>query len=742
MYENKVDVVAGGALMTEDGYAVVLHVDRAGVELRDSRHRVSFVEWPDLGRLAPIEGGAPAGVAALRSFAEEWNRFNAETAAEAMFRLGIVNETLTAFRFGHPELALPGEPSPLFDPALEPSLAERARRMAERLSHEAATSRSGTSRGPYSTRTVQLWVERWTKDGLLGLVDGRRAKRFELFATLPLKFRQAAHKEVAAFDGDVSTVNLREIQRRIKVRLKDDGFTGSVPQRAAGRFVAHLMRSRGTTTRAQKSNKARQVAGRESYAALVPGQVVAIDVTRSDVLVWCPVRGGACSVEIISAMDVASRMILALRVVPLSADARDAALLMYDVMRPFSQLVEGTTVSDWAWAGVPQEIEFYSDTADADPDCSGVEVVCPRSCRRVRTAPGLQGEHTIPGVRPSAVRADHGSIFVSQVFRELLARFGTDLPLSRTRRPIDNGILERYHETLQRGLQQLPGYKGRDTSECGRTVGRDGSKRDGALLTAPELERFLRRWIALDYHRSPHDGLHLSTGEPVDLRPIDMFDALLSISGRLHVPQRPDLIYDFLPVRWGTVGSTGVELSGLTYDSPEFDGLRAVPVGTFRAQDAAMPFLYDPHDVTRIWFRHPATSAIVQVPWRKAHLTKAPLTESLLQHVRGEVRRRQRGPRLPVTVAEDEIIAELGNLLDGIIPKDWRKRISAARQRYDTSRRDHTEAEVAMTVAEIVAEQRKTEPAPAPAPHGGDTFSIWADSWPFTPPEPDRGDGA
>lgn len=601
MRENKIAIAIGDRVLLDDGTAVVMHLDRTGVEVRDVRGEVVWIEWPDLGSVDPIDGSSPSDAAALQSFAEEWNRLDVETREEALFRLGVVLEVITGFRHGHREFALPGEPSNLFDPGRGSSLTVRCQRMADRLTHEAATARGGNVRGAVSVRTVQTWVRQWEESGLLGLVDGRRAKRVDVFSTLPLAWRMAAHDVVGEFDGDVSTVNRREVRRRIMVRLRDLGEGLEGPERTLGRYISHLMRSRGGTTRAQRSNKLRGASGTQSFPALLPGQVIAIDVTRSDAMVWCPVRGGACSVEIISAIDVATRMILALRVVPLSADSHDAALLVYDVLRPFSQVVDGTSVSDWAWAGIPERIEFYIDDPGADPDCSGVEVTCPRTCRSVRTAPGLQGAHTVPGVRPVAIRADHGSIFVSQVTRDLLARFGIDLALSRTRRPLDNGILERWHETLQRALQQLPGYKGRNPSERGRTVGTGPD--DGLLLTAIELEQFLRRWVALDYHRSPQSGLHLPNGEHVNMRPIAMFDALLEISGRIHVPQRPDLIYDFLPTRWGTVQSNGVEFADLVYDCPELDGLRSVPIGTFRPGDRAMPFLYDPHDVNRVWFR-------------------------------------------------------------------------------------------------------------------------------------------
>ncbi|WP_277212711.1 Mu transposase C-terminal domain-containing protein [Isoptericola croceus] len=736
MKANRIAVEQGAMVLTYDGTAVVVHVDVQGVELRDVRGQVEWVPWPDVTMMQSLDP-AVGEVPALHSFAAEWERLDDGAREEALFRLGIVQEIVTGFRHGHADLALPGEPNATFDPASGFSLTARCERMAKLLRHEALTGRAGGfDVTQVSGRTLYKWVKAAEEGGLLGLVDQRRARTTEVFSTIPLAWRQAAHEVVADFDGDVSTVNLREVHRRIKVRLHEAGHSIVAPQRASGRFVAHLMRTRGATTRAQRSNKLRGVAGTQSYAAMVPGQIVAIDVTRFDAMVWCPVRGGACSVEVISAMDVATRVILALRVVPLSANSHDASLLMYDAMRPFSQVVEGTSVSDWAWAGVPERIEFYSDASGAEPDCSGVEVTCPRTCRSLRIAPGMQGEHLVPGVRPAAVRSDHGSIFLSPVFRHLLDRCGIDHPRSRRSHPIDNGILERYHETLQRAAQQLPGYKGRNVSERGRTVGLGGADDAITLLTAPELEKFLRRWIVFDYHRQPHDGLQLPGTHRTGVRPIDMFDALLKVTGRLHVPQRPDLLYDFLPTRWATVGHSGVELSGLTYDSPELEGLRSAPKGTFRAEDRAMPFHYDPHDVNRIWFRHPDTGRIVEVPWRKAHLIDAPMTETLVQHVRAAVQQRGSGPRPSRTAVEDEIITELGNLLKSV-PKEWKKRISTATMRHEAAQRDHAEADVARTVAEIATPEAAVNPAPGD--RNPESHPMWADSWSYTPPEAEAG---
>jgi transposase InsO family protein len=165
--------------------------------------------------------------------------------------------------------------------------------------------------------------------------------------------------------------------------------------------------------------------------------------------------------------------------------------MVYDICRPFSAFVQGTAMTDWRWVGLPAQLDLSETRMRA---------------KRLLISPDfttLQGQHDIPSVRPDAIHADQGAIFVSLVFRATLCDLGIDLLLSRGGHPTDNPHVERWHETLQRALQQFPGYKGRNTSERGRIVSAE------PLMTARELQDFLRRFVALDYHRSWHTGLIL-----------------------------------------------------------------------------------------------------------------------------------------------------------------------------------------------------------------------------------------
>ncbi|UUW90989.1 Mu transposase C-terminal domain-containing protein [Pimelobacter simplex] len=489
--------------------------------------------------------------------------------------------------------------------------------------------------------------------------------------------REIADDVLARFDGDISKVNTTTIEADIRLQMKADGLSDVVlPQRLFQEYLSERQRALGRSTRAQRSRHLRRKASAHtSFPAMHPSHV-AIDATRADVLVWDELRERPVSVEILTAISVATRVVVGLRVTPRSGNALEAGLLLYDVMRPMSMLVDGTTVDDWRWCGVPESLDLS-------------EVAVHRSPKRI-IPPGqsLQGVHHKPGVRPSSIRCDHGSVFLSEHFIALLRDFGIDLMLSRGSKPTDNPHVERWHETLQRAYQQLPGYKGRNVAERGRKVDATGDK----LLTAPELERHLRRFVALDYHRSWHEGLVLPGAPSARLTPLEMWDAMHEVTGRLHVPQHPDLIYQFLPIRWLTIGHAGVEYKNLVYDAPVLAEFRDVRRGAFQADSRKAPFHYDPRDVSRIWFRHPDTGRIHEIPWKARHLLDMPMGDWMHERALARIAERGGNTALNRKSTWRQIIAELGQLTSAEETAEARAKGYAARLRWEQAQRDHAEA--------------------------------------------------
>lgn len=85
-----------------------------------------------------------------------------------------------------------------------------------------------------SATTIWNWIKAWRRYGLRGLVDGRKTKGKHGWEALDPKFIRIVDEEMRTFDGTVSKVNLTEIERRIQVRLKQEGITDlKLPQRLA-----------------------------------------------------------------------------------------------------------------------------------------------------------------------------------------------------------------------------------------------------------------------------------------------------------------------------------------------------------------------------------------------------------------------------------------------------------------------------------------------------------------------------
>lgn len=695
MTDGRTTLITGVRVLTEKGMAVVVAVVAGEVQLRDVSGEVTLHPWDCLPTLQNTY--YTDAVALMEPLRPLWDRLHDHVRQQALERLEIVQEILTGFREGHPEFSRPGEPRYPFGPDFGVSESRRCSAMAEILALEAqgrsqSHKRDGGSDGGSDSAgrnpsTVRNWVRAFRNGGLRALIDGRSLRESMFWELIDARYRERVDKFFDTLNGDISTVSLGEIDRRIRVELRNNGFTDILtPQRITQQYLSALKRQKGKTTRSQRTRALQKVSGTRHYPAIRPGQVVAIDATRADNLVYDPLSGKPISVEILTAIDVATRVILALRVVPRSANGLEAGLLVYDVCRPFSLRVSGTTVSDWRWVGLPTALDFsevhvHTAHGHVAPDFST-----------------LQGDHAIPSVMPDAIHCDRGSIFISEWFIALLRDLGIDLLLSRGKKPTDNPQVERWHETIQRALQQIPGYKGRNVSERGRLVSEE------PLLTAHELQEHLRRFVALDYHRTGHTGIVVPGCEPADaearLCPLEMWDAMVEATGRIDVPQRPDLIYQFLPIQWGAIDQAGVEFKDMTYDSPVLEDYRAVPVGYFRPGDRAAPFYVDPHDLSRIWFTDPETNRVEPVEWRGAQHAVAPMTDVTVGALRRRIRDRGGNTVLKRGSATRQILDELTELTTAPTDRKLKAQLAAAARRVEQSRIDHEEAQRAQEAAQ------------------------------------------
>ncbi len=644
---RRVRLEVGATVLTNRGRVIVSAVQPHGVLVSSGEDKPSYLSFAELVVQEPAEGGG----AVHRSLYPWWDGIGAEARKESLWRQEVVLEILTGFRSGTAALRREGEPFRPFGTSFGVSEAQRRLAMMARIQGEGR---------PVSSVTLHNWIRAWEADGLRGLVDGRKTKSVQDFDQLDVRFRTMVEQELSRFDGNVSAVSVSENRRRIWARMAEEGVPRSVvPQRLGDEYIKFMQQKLGRTPRAHKSALVRRRSGHGSSELLHPSHVC-MDVTRADVLVMDEHGQRATSVEIITVLSVSTRVVLALRVVPRSATAVEAALAMYDVMRPFSMKVEGTSVDDWRWAGLPSSLRLPPQYSNQASD--------------------LQGEHWVPGLRPTSVRTDHGANFMSGQFLSVLHEFGVGLLPSRVGAPTDNALVERWHETLQRGLQQLPGYKGRNAQQRGISVASE------KLLSPRQLEQFLQRFIALDYHRSYHEGLVMPGLERGRFTPLEFFDAMMEITGVIEVPQHPDLIYQFLPKVWLTPNGAGVEYRNLSYDGPALRGFRRVEPGRFEKDTSRMPFHYDSRDMSRLWFRDPDTDRIKEIRWRGAALLDMPLTDRSLGRALQLLNSRGGNRALNRHSATTQILDALGELA-ATVPSET----AADRMRWASAQRDHGE---------------------------------------------------
>ena len=365
MTSGRTPLTEGARVLTDNGTAVVAAVLAGGVQLLDSLGDVAHVSWTELSTVRSIDDGCVAAL--TEPLQPVWDGLDEDIRNIAITKLEVVQEILTGYRDGHPAFAREGEPRSPFGPGFGVSESKRCTEMAKQLNYEAQFDRRLQRRvhdgeiqsAGYSPNTIRYWVRGFKERGLLALIDGRSTRPSKLWDLIDERYRDVATQVVNTLDGDRSTVSIQELDRSTRVQLKDNGIGDlRTPQRITREYLSALKREKGATTRAQRSRKLRKVSGTKHYPAIRPGQVVAIDVTRADNLVFDALSGRAYSVEIITAIDVATRVVPAIRVVPKSANGIEAGLLTYDVCRPFSLVVEGTSISDWRWVGLPEQIDF------------------------------------------------------------------------------------------------------------------------------------------------------------------------------------------------------------------------------------------------------------------------------------------------------------------------------------------------------------------------------------------------
>lgn len=585
--------------------------------------------------------------------AVSWSRVDESERTKARCRAAHVREALTGYRSGSSLSAEIGEPRTAYLPHLP---------KGKRLAAKAKELHVGQ-------RTFARWVSRYEKDGEVGLLPAKAIQpedtKFKLFEQTALDvMRERINESRPTRDYVIAHARARLIGRY-------GSDTVPMPSQAtAYRILRRLERIYPLFSKSTKRN--RDIAGRPvmPYGQLLPsrpGEYLLMDTTPLDVYAMDPHSLRWVGVQLTVAMDWYSRCIVGLRLTPFSTKAVDAAAVLYQAFRPVKAGRDWPEDAVWPPHGMPRSVLVDIDALD------------PASAFAAH-----------PAVVPETLVIDGGKIFIGEHLTSACRRLGISIQPARVRVAHDKGPVERFFKSVRQGfLQELQGYKGPDVYSRGVSPEQD------AFYFLDELEALLREWVAVVYHRRPHDGLGEAGLWSLRLSPAQMFEHGIARAGYIEVPRDPCLAYHFLAVEWRTIQHYGFEIDHRYYRGKGLAGYTALEASPYPDKGGKWPVHVDPDDVRQVYFFDlKSTKQWHALPWTHAADCEGPMNEDGLHFAREMAKTKHRHVDDKLALAE---FLERRNLSQGHTMAERRAALRLSREQSNLS----IDASAAAAVADL-----------------------------------------
>jgi len=329
-------------------------------------------------------------------------------------------------------------------------------------------------------------------------------------------------------------------------------------------------------TRDSQKGRPKPNPGASFYGATRPMEMFETDCTPLNQ--FCVSDGQYVDADVLTVMDLSSRMIHGLRVVPAPHTARDVNLALYDAL--------SCDFRRRHWA--PEPKDFYAGLPDW--------IIVPAD--NVTYMPGTV-----------KLKTDRGSQFNNRQTVGLLAAQGIELFVTGPGQGFAKGVIEAFQARYSRLTQGLDGDKGRSPEHRAKGANR------AIGPSLQDAEQMLIDFVTQEYHFAKHESLRSPTNPKKRICPMDRFVDYVTRFGELNAPLDPDFIFQFLEVAYRQVWDDGIHLRGETYDGPALRGLRLQPRGKKRPQ---VEVRYDRHGMSRVFVADADTGAYVPVPLRSS----------------------------------------------------------------------------------------------------------------------------
>ncbi|GAB2797876.1 DDE-type integrase/transposase/recombinase [Streptomyces chlorus] len=514
-----------------------------------------------------------------------------ETAAEqARWWEGHILEVLHGLPPDASEGAVPRQE---FDPKRH-SLAERERAKAAELT---AAGHLVTASGIKQRR------QRYQRDGLIGLADGRSAKQMPAFGKADAVVVEAMRQAIGETAED-SSKTIGFIVWRVKEILagREDAAAVEVPSRATlYRLYSKLATGTHATgsARTRRSVNARPPGPFGEVPASAPGELMQIDSTPLDVLVRLD-DGIAEKVELTAMVDIATRSITAAVLGP-TTKAADASALLARSVTPEAMRPGWSEALRMSRSVLPHRRLLSLDER-------------------------LEHAAARPVIVPETIVCDYGKVFISNNFRASCRYLGINLQPAHKATPTDKGTIEKTLGSVATVFAQfVAGYTGSNPDRRGRKL------EDGPLWSVLELQNLLDEWITAVWQTRPHDGLRDPDAPKRAFSPNEKYAMLLQSCGYVPVPLNGEDYIELLPERWQAINTYGIRIKHRTYDDRELGPLRRQHSGVMEKK-GLWEIHHDPYDISRIWVRDRKGDRWITVFWKHLRRVGAPFGELAWDH--------------------------------------------------------------------------------------------------------------
>ena len=444
-----------------------------------------------------------------------------------------------------------------------------------------------------SVRTLERRLQRFEAHGPAGLADARILK--ETRRAVDPAWDEACRQVLDSFVSE-STPTRKTVIARVNRAFLESHPQGRMPStRVAYRRVNELAKGRYIFGDAKQRRSVDERPGGPMgrLRATRPGEYFVLDSYRLDVFALEPVTHRWVNTELTVAMDLYDRTIKGIRLRPVAAKSADVASVLFQAMTPqrWGYLPDA---AQGPYAGIPEAL-YVGETC----------------------------------VAPDTIVIDHGKIYFSEHTASVCRRLGTSIQPALTYKPTDKAVVERFFRTARQGLlDKLSGYKGPDIASRGKDAEQQ------AFYYVSELEQILREWVGQVYHHTPHEGLPKPESPREFMTPAQAHARGMAQCGRLRLPVKEELYYDFLEVHWRRIHHYGVEVASQRYDGAGLNLYRnqASPYGGAHA--GKWPILLDVDDVRHAYFQDPADSCWHQLTWEHAAALTAPFSQDAADFTR------------------------------------------------------------------------------------------------------------